>query len=102
MSDESTSPGPSSGSFKFDAKRWSTTDRNAAIATLVFFVSLFLPWFGVFGVSVDGLWHGYMYLTLIVSLATIVYLVLLAGMEKLPFQVPVAHSQALLIATGID
>ena len=92
--------------FKFDAKKWSKSDRNVAIASLVFLISLFLPWFGysvsIYGASVDGLWHGYMYLALIISLALIIYLVLLAGMDELPFKMPIPHGQALFIATGID
>jgi hypothetical protein len=107
MPDESASHTPATGpSFKFDAKRWTKIDRNVGIASLVFFISLFLPWFGasysIYSASVDGLWHGYMYLTLIISLALIVYLILLAGLEKLPFKLPIAHRQAILIATGID
>jgi hypothetical protein len=86
--------------------RWSKIDRNVGIATFVLFISLFLSWFGYstlgFGVSVDGLWHGYMYLTLIISLALVIYLLLLAGLAKLPFTVPIPHRQVLLIATGID
>jgi hypothetical protein len=93
-------------SFKFDATRWTKTDRTVAIASLVFFISLFLPWFGVhiyiYGANVDGLWRGYMYLTLFVSLALIAYLVFLAGLAKLPFSMPISHGAALFIATGID
>jgi hypothetical protein len=107
MSDESPSPSASAGtSFKFDAKRWSQTDRIVAIATLILFISLFLAWFGAgiggFSVTVDGLYHGYMYLTLIVSLAIIVYLALVAGMDSLPFKLPISHPQVLLFGTGFN
>jgi hypothetical protein len=92
--------------FKFDAKRWSQADRITAVATLVLFISLFLPWFGVnfgFGsVTVNGLWHGWMYLVLIVSLAIMVYLVARAGFSEMPFKLPMADAQLLLIATGVN
>ena len=107
MADESrNTPAQTGSSFKFDVKRWSQTDRIVAIATLVLFVSLFLSWFGagiyVYNVTVDGLWHGYMYITLIVSLAIMGYLALVAGMETLPFKLPASHAQLLLVATGLN
>ena len=107
MADESrNTPAKAGSSFKFDVKRWSQTDRIVAIATLVLFVSLFLSWFGagiyVYNVTVDGLWHGYMYITLIVSLAIMGYLALVAGMETLPFKLPASHAQLLLVATGLN
>jgi hypothetical protein len=107
MSDSPSDPAATTAatSFKFDATRWSSNDRTVAIASFVFFISLFLPWFGVpflYGGSLDGLWRGYMYITLIVSLALIVYLVLLAGLAKLPFTIPTSHGTALFVATGID
>jgi hypothetical protein len=77
-----------------------------AIATLVLFISLFLAWFGagiaIYNVTVDGLYHGYMYITLIVSLAMIVYLALGAGMDKLPFKLPLPHAQVLLFGTALN
>jgi len=56
----------------------------------------------VYNVTVDGLWHGYMYITLIVSLAIMGYLALVAGMETLPFKLPASHAQLLLVATGLN
>ncbi|MGB9112997.1 MAG: hypothetical protein WCF24_09760 [Acidimicrobiales bacterium] len=107
MSDDPTTTPASSGvGYKFEAKRWSQTDRIVAIATLVLFISLFLAWFGagisIYHVTVDGLWHGYMYITLIVSLAILGYLALLAGLAKLPFKLPLAHPQLLAAATGLN
>lgn len=93
-------------SYKFDAKRWSQTDRIVAIATLVLFVSLFLAWFGagisIYHVTVNGLWHGYMYITLIVSLVILGYLALMGGLSTLPFKLPVSHPQFLAAATGLN
>ncbi len=104
--DPTISPSSPGTAYKFDAKRWSKTDRIVAIATLVLFISLFLAWFGagisIYHVTVDGLWHGYMYITLIVSLAILGYLGLLAGLAHLPFKLPLAHPQLLAAATGLN
>ena len=95
--------------YKFDAAKLSKDHKVVAIATLVLFITLFLPWFGVggylgvgFSFTVDGLYHGYMYITLIVSLAIMGYLALVAGMETLPFKLPASHAQLLLVATGLN
>jgi len=92
--------------FSFDAKRWSQAERITAVATLVLFICLFLPWFGVnfgFGsVTVNGLWHGWMYLVLILSLAIMVYLLARAGFSEMPFKLPMAGEQLLLIGTGVN
>jgi hypothetical protein len=96
---------PMSG-FAFDMKRWSQAQRITAIASLVLLISLFLPWFTykfTYGsVSVDGLWHGWMYLVLILCLAILAYLVARAGFSEMPFKLPMAHEQLLLIATGVN
>jgi len=92
--------------FKIDAKRWSRPQRITLVATVVLFVSLFLPWFshdfGFASVSVDALWHGWMYLTLLISLAIILYLVAQAGFAEMPFELPVAEDRLLLVGTGAN
>ena len=92
--------------FSFDAKRWSQAQRITLIATGVLFISLFLPWFtynfGLGSVSVNGFWHGWMYLVLIISLAIIVYLVSVAGFAEMPFKLPMAEERVLLIGTGVN
>ncbi len=92
--------------YKFDAARWTLADRIAGIATLVLFISLFLPWFtvslGFASGSVNGLWHGWMYLTLILSIVIIAYLVLLAGWDKLPISQDVPHLTVMMIATIVN
>jgi hypothetical protein len=79
---------PATVGFAFDARRWTFADRIAGGATLVLLVSLFLPWFGTngdfFSVSVDGMWHGYMVIVLILAVAILAYLVLRAGFVSLP------------------
>ncbi len=101
----------STPAFNFDAKRWTRDDRIVGGATLVFFIALFLPWFTAPGFtvngqtfgggSVNGLYHGYMYIDLILALAVLGYLVVRAGFEQLPFDLPLKHEQLLLGATGL-
>ena len=86
--------------FAFDARRWTFADRVTGGATLVLLVSLFLPWFGTdggfFSVSVDGMWHGYMVIDLILAVAILGYLVLRAGLASLPLGLSVAAAERLL------
>lgn len=93
--------------FSLDMKRLTRDDLVVGGATLVLFISLFMPWFtasaGSLGSgSVNGLWHGYMYIDLILALAILAYLVVRAGFDVLPFRLPVGHEQVLLAATGIN
>jgi hypothetical protein len=97
-------PGTAAPAFNLDLKRLTRNDRIVGGATIVFVISLFLPWFtvsdGVFSDSVNGLWHGYMYIALILAFAVLAYLVLRAGFEQLPFKLPLGHEQAMLVATA--
>jgi hypothetical protein len=100
-----------SPAFSFEAKRWTRDDQIVGGATLVFLIALFLPWFTapsvtfagetIGGGSVNGLWHGYMFVDLLLAIAVLAYLVLRAGFEQLPFTLPLKHEQLLLAATGI-
>ena len=102
--------GSSTPAFKFDAARWTLADRISGIATVVLFICLFLPWFTVsvgfggvsIGGSVNGLWHGWMYLTLIICIAIVAYLVLRAGWERLPISQDVPHLTVMLVATIVN
>jgi hypothetical protein len=102
----SSSPGTGSSSFSFDIKRLSQAERITGIATLVLIISLFLPWFtysfGFGSVSVNGFWHGWMYLVLILSVAILAYVVARAGFKEMPFTLPMSPPQLLLIATGAN
>jgi hypothetical protein len=103
-------PGSSLPAYKFDAARWSLADRIAGVATVVLFICLFLPWFTLsgsfagysYGTSVNGLWHPWMFLTLIISIVLIAYLVLRAGWDKLPISQDVPHLTVMLVATIVD
>jgi hypothetical protein len=98
-------PPAASAAFTFDLSRLSRGDQIAGGATLVFLISLFLPWFsvnaGIVSASVNGLWHGYMYLALLLALAVLAYLVVRAGFETMPLRLPVGHEQILLAATAV-
>jgi asparagine N-glycosylation enzyme membrane subunit Stt3 len=85
-------------------------DRIAGIATIILLISLFLPWFtvsiGLAGVSlsgsVNGLWHGWMYLTLILSIVIVAYLVMRAGWDKLPIGQEISHLTVMMVATIVN
>jgi hypothetical protein len=100
-------------SLSFDAARWSRGELVAGVSTAVLFVALFLPWFGLSvggvnlggtgipGLSLDALdADGWMYITLLVALALMAYLVLRAMLEDL--RLPVDRWQALAGATGLN
>lgn len=105
-----TSPPPAAArpQVNFDWKSISHADRLAGGGTLVLFIVLFLPWFKVdftFGTaSASGLSiHGYLYITLILSLAIIAFVVAESlGLWKLPSSSQVGREQLLLIATTIN
>jgi hypothetical protein len=82
--------GTSLPAFSFDLGNLSQSERITGVATLVLFISLFLPWFtysfGFGSVSVDGLWHGWMYLVLIICLGILAYLVMRTGYRQMPFK----------------
>ena len=98
--------GTSLPAFSFDLGNLSQSERITGVATLVLFISLFLPWFtysfGFGSVSVDGLWHGWMYLVLIICLGIFAYLVMRAGYRQMPFKLPMTDEQLLLIATAVN
>lgn len=93
----------STPAFSFDLKRLATADLVIGGASIVGFISLFLPWFGFFGLTVSGLSaHGYLTVALLLELALIGYLVLRAGWDTMPFRLPIAHAPLLLIVTGVQ
>jgi zinc ribbon protein len=100
-------PAGSSPQFRFDINRLNTVDRVIAGASLVVFISLFLPWFtaSAIGFSASGsesglTAHGYLYIALIVAIALIGYLAAYAGLSAL--RLPIAHAPLLLVGTGLQ
>jgi hypothetical protein len=98
---------PAGPAFSLDVRRLSGIDQVAGGASLILLITLFLPWYGISalgqtysasGVSV----HGWLVLSLIITVALAGYLVLRAGWDKPPFQLPIAHELLLLIGTGLQ
>jgi hypothetical protein len=83
-------------------KRWSQAERTTAIATLVLFISLFLPWYSYGPITFNGLWHGWMYIVFLLCLAILVFLVSRAGFSEMPFKIPVSEHQLLLYGSAIN
>ena len=99
--------GAGAPSFRFDLRRLTTADRTIGIASLVTFIALFLPWFGLsaagYSFSESGMSaHGWLAIVLIIALVVVAYLVLRAGWDRLPMKLPVAHAPLLLVATGLQ
>jgi zinc-ribbon domain len=94
---------PGTPPFRFDLKRLATPDLVIGGATAVVLISLFLPWFGIFGASTSGFsLHGYLVIALLVDLALLGYLVLRAGWDTTPVKLPIAHAPLLLVGTGVQ
>jgi hypothetical protein len=108
----SYTPRPAGPSFNFNLNRLTRVDKIVAIATLVTFISLWLPWYSVSVGGLDGSesisfdatsWgHGWMWLELLVAIALLVYLVARTGWDTLPFNLPVAHAPLLIVGTGLQ
>jgi hypothetical protein len=106
-----SSSGSSWSGYRLDVSRLTTADRLVAGATVVLFVALFLPWFSEAvsvgtlvssSGSVNGLYHGYMYLVLLVCLAILGDFAVQAGYERAPVRLPVARDVLLLAAGLLD
>jgi hypothetical protein len=98
---------PSSREFRLDLRRLSRVDQVVGGATLIVFISLFLPWFGISGFggsfTVSGTSaHGYLAIAVILALLMMAYLVLVAGWDEFPVNLPIAHAPLLLIGTGLQ
>jgi peptidoglycan/LPS O-acetylase OafA/YrhL len=108
MAPASVAGGSTTPQIKFDAAALSQADRIVGTATIVLFISLFLPWFSVsfggFSVSADGLTgHGYLYIPLFISIAVIALLGAQAlGVWKVPDSLGVSRDQLLLVATVVS
>jgi hypothetical protein len=89
--------------FRFDLDRLASADKIIGGASIVAFLSLFLPWFGVLGYSTSGIsLHGYLVIAVLASLILIGYLLVRAGWDTPPVRLPIAHAPLLLIGTGVQ
>jgi len=99
------SDGSNKSSFSFEMKRWSPAERTTAIATLVLFISLFLPWFtynyGLGSVSVDVCGMDGCISSLFCA-GDSCLLVSRAGFSEMPFKLPIAGEQLLLVASVVN
>jgi hypothetical protein len=88
--------------LRFDARRLTGSNQVVGLAAIVLLVSLFMPWFGAsvaytgLTISVDGLWHGYMYITLFAALAILIYLIAGLALDVLPFRLPSGAAEFML------
>jgi hypothetical protein len=95
----------SSGAYAFsiEVARWSRADMVVGVSTLILFVSLFLPWYSAGGfITVNGLWHAYEYITLIVSILIMGYLIFRAGFTQISPDLRISHDVLLIIVTAIN
>jgi zinc ribbon protein len=93
--------------FAFDLKRLSPVDQVIGGASLILIITLFLPWFGIsigdYSPSESGFSaHGYLIVPLLTAIVLIAYLIMRAGWDDPPLQLPVAHAPLLLVGTGIQ
>ena len=103
--------------FNFDAKRWTRDDQIVGGASLLLLISLFLLWYTVsvppvtiLGKQVAGgsasasgtTGHGYLWIVFILALAVVALVIIKAGFEALPFNLPMSLTQLLLVLTGIN
>jgi hypothetical protein len=96
-----------SPTFNFDAKRLTRDDQIVGGASLLLLISVFLPWytasFGGNSASLSGTsGHGFLWIVFILALAVVVYVILKAGFETLPFSLPLSPEQLLLGLTGVN
>jgi hypothetical protein len=96
-----------SPTFNFDAKRLTRDDQIVGGASLLLLISVFLPWytasFGGNSASLSGTsGHGFLWIVFILALAAVVYVILKAGFETLPFSLPLSPEQLLLGLTGVN
>jgi hypothetical protein len=109
--------GTAGQAFNFDAKRWTRDDQIVGGASLLLLISLFLPWYTVsvapvtiLGKQVAGgsasasgtTGHGYLWIVFILALAVVALVIIKAGFEALPFDLPMSLTQLLLVLTGIN
>lgn len=92
--------------MKYEWNRLSTADRISGVATLVLFISLFLPWFGVtilfVSATASGLSaHGYLYIALILSVA-VLGVMALRPVEPALLKLPFGHDALMLFATVVN
>lgn len=77
-------------------------DWVGAGSTFLLFICLFLPWYSVLGFSEDGLYHGFMIITLLLCLVVFGYFAAKLGWGRLPINLPLPESGLLLGIFGLN
>ena len=94
--------------YNFDVSRWTRTDRIVIVASSITLISLFMPWFsvdlGAFGsASASGTdAHGWLWFVFVLVLALLTYMVVAAGYERFPVNLPLRHDRLLLSIAGFN
>jgi zinc ribbon protein len=92
---------PATSQFQFDINRLNLADRIIGGASILVLISVFLPWYGLFGYTISGeSAHGYLIIPLLTAIVLVGYLVLRAG--GLAMRLPIAHAPLLLVGTGLQ
>lgn len=96
-------PGAGSAGFSFDPSRLSLAERVSGVATAVFLVALFLPWFGLrlglASISIDAFGRSWMYLAAAIALAELAYLAMRAGLASVSPDLSLGGLPALAVAS---
>lgn len=94
--------------YNFDINRWTLADRVVGGSSLIVLIALFLPWFtvslGPFGsASASGTdAHGWLWFVFVLSLLLFAYMIVAAGFERFPVNLPLAHDRLLLSVSGVN
>lgn len=88
--------------FRFQIRRLSVIDQVTAVASLLLFVALWMPWFSVgddtYRVTIGGInAHSWLSFALVTCLVLIGYLTARAGWDRMPVKLPIAHAPLLLV-----
>jgi hypothetical protein len=97
--------------YRFDSRRWAASDWIVGAGSLVTLIALFMPWYsvnlntlGIAGTATESGTggHGWLWLVFVIVLLILAYLIVTAGFQTLPFQLPWSHQRVLLGASGIN
>ena len=94
-------------SFTFRPEHWSREDRITGIASIVLFISLFLPWFGVTFTTLSGTAsgltsHGYLYIVMVIVILQVLYLAARAVWDQMPTGVSAQHRMIMLVSSLVN
>jgi hypothetical protein len=102
--------------WKFDPGNLSLFEKIGGVAVFILFISLFFDWYSFGGgcvtegtlqvcapnITEDGLYHGYMFITLLLCLVLIAYYVAKLGWGRLPFNLPFPEAPVILAINALN